>query len=118
MSILTDLQEARELILKEENWTQEVFARNSAGDKVNPVSSEACQWCALGALTKVSLQDRETKYADHFTRIDRYERSKRPLQDAAWYLYNGPPATVNDELTHKEVLAMFDLAIKRVKEQG
>lgn len=42
------LEKVRDLI--QQGWTKAAFARNEAGDQVDPTSQEACSWCLLGAL--------------------------------------------------------------------
>ena len=35
------------------SWTQMVYARDEMGNPIDDLSSEACQWCLLGALDSV-----------------------------------------------------------------
>lgn len=44
------LKAARERISDPERWTQGEYAKNTQGEACNANSSEACQWCAAGAV--------------------------------------------------------------------
>lgn len=41
------------LINTRDTWTQYAFARNLTGQSVPPADPTACQWCLLGAITKI-----------------------------------------------------------------
>ena len=97
LSIKQLLIAARALIEKPEHWTQEVHARDSAGNKVSPNSSKAVCFCAHGALVRVFNktygleEEKATAYL------------KKQTGTAIW--------TFNDSHTHEEVLNVFDKAI-------
>ena len=91
------LVKARELISKEENWTQGEFGRNAQGDSVTKDHlNEATRFCATGALIRAMqlLQGN----ADAIYRI--YEK---------WGHFS--LIHFNDRHTHTEVLALFDKLI-------
>lgn len=96
------LQDARNLISKPENWTQEDFAKKVDGSGTYYRNDEAVCWCSLGALTKVSppVEDSQTK-----------KHAKLLLREAM----DGPIAMFNDSHTHEEVLAAWDKAIEAAK---
>ena len=48
------LRLAAALIADEDRWTREFTARDIAGEPCEPDSPDACQWCAVGALSKTS----------------------------------------------------------------
>lgn len=41
-----------EILSKRGAWTQGYYAKNRKGEKVMVRDSNACSWCALGAITK------------------------------------------------------------------
>lgn len=96
------LTEARALLAQ--GWTQKASARDKDGNPVHTMHADACQFCAVGALLKVSdpvdfeaSLDVETHlYAalpEGFTSIVAFNDAKGRTQD--------------------EVLALFDLAIAK-----
>lgn len=44
---------AWELLSATGAWCKEAFAKNISGEKVHPSSTDACSWCAAGALQKI-----------------------------------------------------------------
>lgn len=109
MSLVTDLQEARELIAKEENWCRGRFAVDKNNYSVAVTAPTACKWCAAGALER-SVGG----WQSHS--VGRYETARRQLSEAAIYLFNEPAVSiVNDQLGHEETLLMFDVAIRKAK---
>jgi hypothetical protein len=48
------LNAAADLIEPEGRWTKGAFARDAYGEVVVPVCSEACSWCAVGAIRRVT----------------------------------------------------------------
>lgn len=47
------LIEAKAIIGDRSNWTRGVLAKDNDGKPVPPCDPRACQWCALGAISKV-----------------------------------------------------------------
>lgn len=98
------LKKAREIIAKEENWAQHVFAANEKGESVPDYSSDACKFCSLGAISKAVGSDDEY----HITNFVTYTNAKRLLMSAI----DEHIAVFNDTHTHEEVIAAFDKAIE------
>lgn len=114
MSIVTDLQEARELILKEENWTQEAFARDAQDYVVHTIQPEACKFCALGALRKVAKYTGPDDSANTF----RYDQLREKLAAGSFEVdHLGGIVHVNDTLGHEATITMYDKAIALAKGQ-
>jgi hypothetical protein len=109
------LTAARAKIADKGNWTQGVLARDANGDdkpRSHPLAddphwegidgrdTDACQWCALGAVQAV-------------TPVEHEQDAYSALNIAARQLHGGiRMPEVNDELGHAAVLACFDQAIK------
>jgi hypothetical protein len=109
------LSAARAKIADESSWTQHVLARDAKGnDKpsdhphsdethwegLDGRDSQACQWCAMGAVQAVTPEEHEQ---DAYT----------ALNIAARQLHGGlSMPEVNDDLGHAAVLACFDHAIE------
>jgi hypothetical protein len=111
MSTITDLQEARELIVKKERWTQGVFARDTTGEAVPPTYPDACQWCALGALRKIT----GFHYLYGSESAKRYDAAAEILSRAAWAGEYGGIVSTNDEAGHAAVLKTYTKAIELAK---
>lgn len=118
MSVVTDLQEARELILKEENWTKEAFARDARGNACNIRAEGACQWCATGALEKVTLPDLNGVGYMSKSYWTRYDEALDALLLVVRPLGGLGVASYNDEHGHSATIEMFDAAIKLAKGQA
>ena len=57
------LKKAKQLIQK--GWIKGAFAKNANGRVCNPHSSEACQWCLVGAIKAVWLSHHDN-VADNY----------------------------------------------------
>ncbi len=81
-----------QLLRRKESWTQGVYARNAAGEKVRFDDPAATSWCLWGALKKC--------YPDHEQYVKAYERLRFQLNPLL------TPAEWADapERTHAEVL--------------
>lgn len=92
----TRLRAARALISDPAKWIQGDSARDGGGYTVSPRSSGAVQFCAVGAMERVSFG----------------EKSYGTLEHAAGLL-GGFTTDYNDDptRTHDDVMWMFDLAI-------
>ena len=98
------LIEARTLIEDEKNWTHHGNARDAIGNICGPLDNEACCWCAVGALYKVtgSMNRRSiTLPLDYLDLAARY----------AGYL---SAQNMNDKGNHALVIHTFEEAIKLV----
>jgi hypothetical protein len=115
MTIKDYLIAARAKIADESNWTQHALARDVYGSEkprnhpladdphwegIDGRDTDACQWCAMGAVQAVTPTAHE-------------QQTWEALDAAAAKLYYNPRiADVNDEVGHAAVLACFDQAIK------
>lgn len=99
MTTVEILRAARKLIERPDAWIQGKYARNQAGDPVNPNDPDACKFCGNGAIIRArgSVILRSAGFAAFA--LDRaIGASFIPWQDA--------PGR-----THDEVLHAFDRAI-------
>ena len=94
------LTQARALI--EKGWTQDALARDAEGQDVYPKNSDACQWCATGAIWAVVGISQA--YLDAFDMIDNLVRDN--YEDIGYF--NDAPDT-----TQADVIKLFDEAIAR-----
>lgn len=95
------LTEAKALIVNSDNWCQGEMERRHMF-----TSSGGTQYCARGAIYKVTRDDEDAYEAR--------EVAERLLREAAKEIMNADLATpviVNDELGHDAVMRMFDIAI-------
>lgn len=101
------LTEARSIIADPAQWATGTFARDVKGEAVDPITSDAVCFCALGALYKSS-----GRYFDIY-------KSKiapnRLLVSSAFHLYGKSLPFVNDRLGHSAVMAVYDYAIEKAK---
>lgn len=97
------LKAARAKIADPANWTTEVLAKDTKGEQVDFSHPSACQWCGLGALFAVD---------------GLYTGSAADLYHAAQVLYKKSPASVNDQLGHSAVLAIYDYAIAKAEAEA
>ena len=89
---------ARAKIADKTNWCQENSAVNSHRIPVHPTNSNACAWCALGALEAASPP---------------HSYGSNLLYEAAYATHGlRSVVEVNDALGHAAVLQMYDAAIK------
>lgn len=99
---------AKSLIENTQNWTREVYARDSGGVQCSSTSEKACRFCAIGALQKArSFNTKEDASKD---------RSGTFLINACRILFDNGITYVNDSLGHEAILQAFDSAINDLKE--
>jgi hypothetical protein len=98
------MQEAKDTILaaialieNPEAWTQGAPSRDSAGLPVPPESQQACRWCTLSAIDKVSNYD-------YNSWLEATLKVRDVLQKEHHF---EPLAAFNDNHTHAEVLALL-----------
>ena len=89
------LRAARALIEDPEQWCQGAFARDKAGNHTFSSASDAVQWCALGACTKVG--------------VDGYLLQRVSGQSTA--------EDINDHDGHEAVMLLFDRAISLAEQE-
>ena len=99
------LTDARKLISKPENWTKKTLARDNAGKNCLLLSKDAVCYCSVGALHKSAVNDRIIANAMQILRG--FTPNNRPVVH-----YNDHTTT-----THEDILAMFDLAIEKSKQE-
>jgi hypothetical protein len=90
------LRRARARISDPSRWTQEFYARDRAGYRTDPTSSDAVRWCSYGAVDA----ELGTSQVDQFLHL------------AARVLGLHSPGSANDNGDHATVLRMFDRAIE------
>ncbi len=95
------IEAAINLISDEKKWTQNAFARNSKGEILeNSNDPEAVCWCAVGAIKKCSVNDKQ------FTSIIFY------LDDYIYNDYNDSCASINDNLGREAVIDVLKEYVK------
>lgn len=97
------LVKAREILSKEENWTRENYARDEDGEPVYFDSSKAVSFCSIGAVATSGYS------AEYVSALEALEMVVKPT----------PIIVFNDaeSTSHKDVMAMFDLAIESLEEK-
>ena len=102
------LQKAKALI--EAGWTKGVYARDDNQDETNPEESDACAFCTLGALHRVS---HSTMTKGNSVWYDAANVIKKCLPAE----YDGHIPSFNDDpnVSKDDVLALFDRAIIKSK---
>lgn len=124
------LRAARKLIEDKDNWITEMFATDKQWNEIDPSDVDACRFCAEGALMHICGYDRGSLFfiAEVFQiltlaakkRILEFRDNSDPLgynlvaEKVRW---NGPIVAINDELSHEDVLKMYDYAIQIAEEQ-
>lgn len=89
---------ARKLIEKPEHWTQGQLARGRADHPCSPISLRARQWCAGGACKRAAFDTGACGYGDLYGLLSEHA----PL----------PLTIFNDQVSHRDVLALFDRVIE------
>jgi hypothetical protein len=102
------LIEARAKISSPAHWTQGAFARDVFGEPVRAYSTRACKFCALGAVNVVTPGDDDAK-ARFGARV--------LLGDLTLDTAHVGVLEFNDGVTYAEVLALFDRAIERARQE-
>lgn len=106
------LLSAKSLIENIDNWCQGFYALNKSGLPCNIDSPDACRWCILGAIKRMTECEMDPYLA--------YRDAQIALCKAASELFGaGQIVTVNDgsgtmdtpSECHAKVLAMYDCAI-------
>lgn len=91
-TVTEKLTEVRALL--EKGWTSGTLARNAADEVVEVDSPDACKWCLLGGLYRVT-DDEQMQLLAYNTLL--------PYADGVTYL-----STFNDERGHEAVLKLLD----------
>ena len=99
--IARELKHAKAFIRDKEHWTQGKFARNPEGIQCDPLSADAFQFCAVGALRHVNGSALSVSYL-----------SARFYLDMAVNMMGiSTVLEFNDSRTHEEVMELYDIAI-------
>lgn len=114
LTVLALLKAARALLAKKGVWTKHHYALNAKGEGVNEHSKTACQFCSIGGLNHVAGK-RQNKVA-----FDNRITARHLLGQAVPQKVKNEIRSVigfNDagDTTVKDVLAMYDKAIKLAK---
>lgn len=114
MDTLEILIQARELIAREVNWTQQASARTSRGISVLFDDPDAYSFCAVGAIRRTigPMIGNEIAY------VRATEAIAQPLCDASGGAAGPILVEWNDASSHIEVLAGFDAVIARLEGKG
>ena len=114
MNELEILEAGRALIADPAHWGQGVAARRADGKETSSTALDACAWCSLGAIRKVTGRDEEMLMGSPS------DKARSLLDDAAAQLWENTGRITfawafNDTQEHAEVLRMWDLAIENAK---
>ena len=103
------LVQARKLIEDPDHWIQGCFAEREDGTPVETYSSEACCFCAMGAVRKSGLTELGVTHA----------RAMRFLDSAAQKTCGCNAISYNDDLDrrHGDIMHLFDVAIDLAKRE-
>lgn len=91
------LVKARKLISKPERWCKFSLAYDASGNTIYPTCRGAVKWCSIGAIRKVS-KSYAVPECNFIARLWRCSSI----------------AVFNDSHTHRQVLAKFDSAIRKL----
>lgn len=99
-----------------EKWTQGDFSLDKYGQYTQPEGPNAVCYCSLGALYAVGQgtingTDALKYLAYAVWEIQGFRQGTECVQFTTVHTYN-------DSHTHEEVMSVFDLAIKKAKEDG
>ena len=103
ISTLMVLKAARALIAEKSGWTRRTYARDIHDKSVLPSSVEATCFCSYGAIERGALN-----VIGQTSNIYNISDAEGALRN---FIPDGMIADFNDNHTHAEVLAVFDLAI-------
>ena len=95
------LTKTRDLIQNPMNFTQGTDARNRAGTPVSTYSKGACQFCLVGALSKIV-----SEHSPHNNEL--YNEARKAIEKQGNTTAIG---TFSDENTHETVISTLNKAI-------
>lgn len=114
MKLSTILARARKRIEKPWQWIQHYYAQNMRRDIVQANDPKACRFCAVGAVLAVlglsDVSDKPNSISKRAIRLLDEESPSLNLCSTGVIGYNDYLAT------HDGVIAVFDRAIKKAKE--
>ncbi|NTJ67561.1 hypothetical protein G6M50_06255 [Agrobacterium rhizogenes] len=109
MNTVEILKKARELLSDEKRWTKGFYAVDIDGYAAHVDGNEACQFCAIGAIARVSgMTGAEAEGS----------KSAEMLAKAAGIDRGCHVPSFNDDHTHAEILDLFDCAIARAESEA
>lgn len=106
--VIKGLKAARKLLSKPERWTKCEAARDEAGMTVDPCSDSAVCFCVLGAVSKTMAE----------TSLDERCAADRCLGDALRGYHSIIAFNDNAKTKHKQIMSLFDRAIKRAEKRA
>lgn len=106
MTTVELLKQAQALISDPENWTKGVYARDEEGYETSAYATDACKWCAVGALHHFSGRLLGGKAGKAFDFL------ARGIESTKAGVFN-----FNDRTTHSGILAAYDRAIKLAEKE-
>lgn len=108
MNTVDVLKAARDIISTPDKWTQRSYARAADNYPVAVGMKDACKFCALGAVLKVS----ERTYAgpDDFAPMAILEGVAHQYHDMSVVGYNDSPNT-----SHQDIMELYDRAIQEAQ---
>lgn len=100
------LKRAKKLLSKKDGWTQNTYARDEGGRKINFTAQSAQSFCSIGAIFRSGAD-----LGYHITSLEVMVAQDR----LAHFIPDGAITTFNDDpcQTLKEVLKVFQKAIER-----
>ena len=81
-------------VLEQNDWCQNVWARNANGEVVEAKSDDACRFCAGGAIVRAYLYD-EAKYLESFRKVFQHTLDNFGIDIFAW---NDSPERAKEEV--------------------
>lgn len=112
LTALDVLKKARKLISNRENWIKGYSARDREGNCTSSAGAKAYSFCSTGALWAVVKNQNEDLYYEPRNLLQS-EIRKLPKQ----HYYSVVDFNDDPKTTHKQVLSIFDRAIKRLEKQ-
>lgn len=104
MKLSASLQRLRRRITPKAKWCKGELARDAQRRPCKPASRLATRWDAVGVIAKLGCAP-----ARHWARTK--------LEQLAQETHQISLSAVNDQLGHRAVLALYDLAIQRQQER-
>lgn len=104
MKLSVSLQRLRDRITPKAKWCQGELARDILRRPCKPASRWAVKWDAVGVIAKLGRAS-----ARHTVRMK--------MEQLAQEMHQLSLSAVNDQLGHRAVLALYDLAIQRQQER-
>lgn len=112
--VKTILEQARDKIVKPENWTKGAYARTPSGTDISNcvlVAGEGCRFCAKGAIISVAVPYRSQYNVDLEFYASKLIREQIPVQEMANSIvdYNDLEST-----KHSDMVELFESAIEDI----